>query len=261
MFTKPAPEKEKLGWFKKAFLANRDHEIGAQEYAVRITDEEGNLVFGKLSKKRFHEMHPKTTDDIKDVLTEDWPYLEFLCDSSPGKQLIVIEYNSVVIYKIAAVKSILENLVGASMYKHGYAVRFEPIVDDSTFWSILNEAENVFALSFLLNSPNMFGAEIKANEALKDLRGVFNNTRVKISLENEKGDLKVPPAAIDTYRDYADKGGGEWAITARPKGRSRKKKRYVSTERAVKVQMEKFESETLAHRLKAAYEQFLNKLK
>lgn len=261
LFTKPAPEKEKLQWFKKAFLANRDHEIGAQEFAVRITEEEGNLVFGKLSKKRFHEMHPKTSDDIKDVITEDWPYLEFLCDCTPREQVIIIEYNSAVIHRIAAVKGILENLVGAAMYKHGYMVRFEPIVDDTTFWGILQDAENVYSLTFQLNSPNLFGADIKANEALKDLRGVFNNTRMKITLENEKGDLKVPPNSVDTYREYADKGGGEWAITARSKGKSKKKKKYVSTERAFKVPMEKLDSESLSSRLKAVYEQFLGKLK
>lgn len=263
LFTTPVADIQKLSWFKQAFLANRDYQMGSQEYAVRIVepDEQDGIVFGKLSRKRLYETHPKTADDIKDVVSEDWPYLEFLCDCSVGKQLVVIEYNSTVIYKMSVVKTVLEGLVGGAMFQHGYSVHFEPIIDDESFWGLVDDAEAVYSLNFLLNSPNLFGAGSKANEALGHLRKTFNNTRVKITLENERGRLNVPKEQLETYREYADKGGGEWTITTCPKGKGRKKRKHSSSERALKVAAEKVDSQPLVTRLKTIYEQFLRKLK
>jgi hypothetical protein len=260
LFTKPAPDAKKLEWFRAAFLANRDYTLGSQEYAIRIAEQEDGLVFGKLSRKRSREAHPKTPDDIKDAMVEDWPYLEFACDCSPGRQLIVIEYNSTVIYMISAMKTVLENLVSGAMFQHGYSVRCEPIIDETTFWNLVENSDGVFALSFVLNSPNLFGAESKANEALGDLRRVFNNTRVKVGFENERGLLKVPRKTVESYREYADKGGGEWTITTRAKGKGRKRK-HSSTQRALKITAEKRGDENLVSRLKTVCETFLDKLK
>ncbi|MCX6354107.1 MAG: hypothetical protein NTZ78_04275 [Candidatus Aureabacteria bacterium] len=261
LFTQTVHDDQKLIWFKEEFLENRDHKLASQEYAVRITEKEDNVFWGKLSRKHYHAMHPKTTDDIKDIVTEDWPYLEFLCDCSPGKQLIVIEYNSTVIYKISAMRTILDSLVSRAMFHHGYSVRFEPIIDDTTFWSIVEGSDGIYSLTFLLNSPNLFGAESEADKALEHLRGIFNNTRVKVTFDNESGRLKVPRKDIETYREYADKGGGEWTITTRTKGKKRRKKKHSSTQRALKISAEKMNDQTLATRLKAVYMNFLSKLK
>lgn len=258
-------DKEKLAWFKEAFLLNHECKIRNQEYAIRIIppDEKQNrdLVFGKLSRKRIHAIHAKTVDDIKDVPTEDWPYLEFLCDCSVNKQLIVVEYNSAVIYTISSMKSILEELVSHALFQKGYSVRVEPIIEDTSFWNIIENAERVFSLSFILNSPNLFGAAMKANEALREVQGLYNNTCIKIGIENEKGLLKVPKDRIESYREYADQGGGEWTVITQSKERGKRKRKQSSAQRALKITTEKASNQSFYDRLKSIYDQFLRKLK
>lgn len=261
LFAKPVEDQQKLRWFSDAFLVNKDHQLGEKHFAVRISESRDGIVFGKLSKRKFHATHPKTDDDIKDVIAEDWPYLEFACDCSAGRQLLVIEDNSAVIYGNGTVRQVIEKLAGGAMFQHGYAVHFEPIVDKTTFWHLVDGAEGVFSLSFVLNSPNLFGAESSANEALKRISRVFNNTRTKITLENERGRLKVPKEEIETYREYADKGGGEWAVTVRNKGRKRAKRKHSSAQRALKIAVEKQEGQTFVDRLKSVYMNFLDRLK
>lgn len=259
LFTKPASERQRLTWFENAFLVNRIHRpFESKEYAIRITEEDGNFKCGKLSKKTLHHIHEITTDDIEDVMTEDWPYLEFMCDLSPGAQTLVIEYNSSVIYRVATLKFILEAIANGAMFQHGYAVKFDPILDDKTFWKIIDDSPGVFSVTFSLNSPNLFGAESSANEALASIRDMFNNTKTEVTLSNEKGLLKVPKEAVDKYREYVDKGGGEWTLRTRTK--SKRKRKYVSTERALKAGAEKKPNTTILSRLRAVYELFTRHL-
>jgi hypothetical protein len=256
LLKKAVGDSQKIKWFKEAFLENRDYRRGAQNYAIRVTKHEGDYFYGKLSKKHLREIHPITSDDIKSVIEEDWPYLEFLCDCAADKQVVVIEYNSMVIHRVSAVKNILEYLVGGGMFQHGYSIRFEPIIDETTFWNLVETSGEIYSLSFLLNSPNFLCANEEANNALKGIRKVFNNTRVRIDLENEQGKLKAPREVLETYRDYADKGGGEWTITTKTAKQGARKLKHVSSQRAIKIPAEKKDGQTMIERLKSVYERF-----
>jgi hypothetical protein len=82
----------------------------------------------------------------------------------------------------------------------------------------------------------MFGAGVKANEALKDLQKIFNNTELDLRIQNPQGKLQAPKEELDKYREYADKGGGKWQITARKKGK--KKRKYKSENSALRYKEE-----------------------
>lgn len=258
LFTKPASYEDKIRMFKNAMYKPHDYTLSTgTEFAIRFTHFEGNYAFGKLSKKQYYDLHEKGPDDIKETTVEDWPFLEFLCDVTGSHQLLVIQYNSRIIPKIVTISHVLTEIVNKQMFDHGYSVSFQPIVSETSFWEYLKGSEGIYMLSFDLQSPNLFGADNKANESLKKLQEVFNNTESRITLKNQGGELKVPMEVVDTYRDYADKGGGSWELVIRKKG---KKKKVKSSEKSVKITLEFQESDDRKHILSEALNRFLGLL-
>lgn len=258
LFTKSATDSKKLEWFNDSFLKSRDFETKrGTEFAIRVTKAEGTLHFGKISRKKIFERHQKTPSDIKDVREEDWPYLLFVCDVNPNVQLLVIEFKSGFCVNVGNLADVLAELANQRLFNQGYVATFEPIVSEHTFWKIVESSEGVYALNFHLISPNLFGATASATEGLRELQKHFNNNRVSVSLYNDKGKLKVPKDEIESYRDYADRGGGNWKITIQTKKHS--KRAYKSVDKAIKITIETEDGEN-TKALKEAMKQFLEKL-
>lgn len=257
LFSQPATTQQKIEWFKDALLVNQEPRLkDGSEFAIRILETDRDIVYGKVSKRKLHRLHSKTPEDIKDITVDDWPYLGFVCDLTVN-QSVVIQYDSAFIYKVNALKSVLEEIVNPKMFPNGYAVSFEPIVDRTTFWNILENAEGVYSITFNLKSPNLFGAESSANEALKNLQGIFNNNRLTVKLDNDAGKLNTPKKTIGSYQEYADKGGGDWNMTIKKKNR---KRTYKSTERAIKTVITT-DTKSILEILKDAYGEFVKILK
>ncbi|MBA7526896.1 hypothetical protein ES705_19067 [subsurface metagenome] len=237
---------------------NRDYDIKiGTEFAIRILQKHDTIHCGKISRKRIFEKHEKTPSDITDVKEENWPYLLFVCDTSSDRQLLIIEYKISFGYKITKLTEILAELSNQRLYNNGYAATFEPIVGKETFWNIIAGSDGVFALTFNLVSPNLFGASSNANDALKKMQELFNNNRAAVSLYNDKGKLKIPKERVESYREYADGGGGNWKITVQTK--KKRKRTYKSAERALKITVETEDGESIEI-LKAALLQFLDKI-
>jgi len=81
----------------------------------------------------------------------------------------------------------------------------------------------------------LFGANEAATESLKQLQEIYNNSEVEVKISNENAKLKTPENAIETYRSYADKGGGRWKIIVE---KNNKKKEYNSSSRVIKITIE-----------------------
>jgi hypothetical protein len=249
-------KEDRKRWFKETFLVNKDFSTKrGQEFAIRITEEEDNFVFGKLSRKHYSSIRDKTPYDIQERKEEDWPYVGFVCEIGASQQM-VMEYDSVLMKDIGGFTTILEDMVNPEMFVRGYAVSFEPIVDDASFWSLIDNSDGVYSLTFQLSSPNLFGGGSAANESLKEFQRIFNNNSVKVTLVNESGNLKVPKENIESYLEYADKGGGEWKIVTRKKN---KKRGYSSTNRAIKIPVEG-EGKGTVQTLREAFAEFLRRV-
>jgi hypothetical protein len=236
LFASESNYQSKLKWLTETFLTNLDLKTKReQEYAIRIIKKERNAIYGKISKKQLYHHHEKVPNDIMDVNIEDWPYVSFACDTREKVQILVLEYDSRIIQRIGIFAEILSELANINMFRYGHSVSFEPIVDEKTFWNIIESSDGVYSISFFLSSPNIFGSESAANEALAELRNTFHNNRVNVTLANDQGKLIVPREKVDTYREYADRGGGNWKVVIQ---RKNKKRKYLSTERAIKVTIE-----------------------
>ena len=138
-------------------------------------------------------------------------------------QIFACQHN----YDIATadnIKNVLEILTNAAISSFGYVVKLEYIVDKFKFWNIIEESNGIFQIAFKLNAPNLFGGSKVANQWLKELKDKHNMTTVGVDVRNENAALTYDEEELESYRDYADSGGGEWTLAVLQKGRRRKYK-------------------------------------
>lgn len=154
---------------------------------------------------------------------ENWEKIFFVIDQET--QIFACEHDS----QIATsdnIKNVLELLSNAPLSNYGYVVKLEFIVDKYKFWNIIEDSSGIFQIAFKLNAPNLFGGSKKANSWLKELKIKHNMTSVGVDVRNENAALTYDQDELESYRDYADSGGGEWTLTVLQK---KKKKRYKSS--------------------------------
>ncbi|NLE04698.1 MAG: hypothetical protein GX638_07855, partial [Crenarchaeota archaeon] len=84
-----------------------------------------------------------------------------------------------------------------------------------------NECTGIYQIAFELNAPNLFGGSKKANEWLADLKQKHNMTKVAVDFRNENAELNYHAEELESYRDYADSGGGNWTLGIIKDGRKR----------------------------------------
>lgn len=197
-------------FFMATALNNRLIQIGGSTYAIRIMRKNGNLFYGKLSKLSYVENYDLTPLDVVENQIENWPYVEFLCDPL-GNQVFIVRLKFGVIDDASRAKNVLGKIFSEILKGTGYAVSFEPLIRPAAFWSIIGECERIYSIKLHLLSPNLFGANSKANEMLKELVRDVNNTDTEIKVLNKKGDLKVKEENFGSYITYAEQGGGTWS--------------------------------------------------
>jgi len=152
-------------------------------------------------------------------------------------------------------KKHLKEIANYKMFSHGYSVAFELLVKEKAFWKIIDSAEGVYGIHFSLHSPNLFGADEEADNALKELQKIFNNNRAEFDLSNDQAKLKVPKERIKSFQEYADKGGGYWKISVQKNNRRRT---HRSSEQALTVTVEAEERANIETLKQVLYE-FLKK--
>lgn len=262
LFAKPASQAEKLGWLRKSFLKSINHKSPkGGNFALRVKPERDFVFSGKLARRQVFSIHERTPDDVSDREVENWPYVVFRADLSPERQVFVVEENSAVFRSIDVLTRVLTEMATDAVFVHGYAASFEPIVQEQSFWQLVEkESQGVFAVTFRLRSPNLFGGALKANETLKQLQAAFNNTEADISLRNDKGQLRLPRERVESFREYADKGGGSWELTYAPKGKSKRRRKTKSSTRALRIAIDVEGDQTAQDAVKAALIRFIEHL-
>lgn len=204
--------------FIEAVLDNYQDVAAGHEYAVRITLKEPGLFFGKLSKRRVTETHSLTPIDVVEQDIDDWPFVEFLCDPLHN-QVVILRLKSDIVPDAANAKRVLTELFAKRLEKTGYGVSVEPLSIRRAFWNVIGASDKLYSVFLALHSPNLFGANSKANEALKEIQNVCNNDELLVKVENKKGQLLVKEENFGTYVDYAEQGGGVWRAKVERDGR------------------------------------------
>ena len=155
---------------------------------------------------------------------ENWEKLFFVIDQE--NQIFASQFNT----NIATtdnVKNVLKQLIDKGLSNFGYSIKLEFIADKFKFWSIIENSQGIFQIAFQLNAPNLFGGSKKANEWLKELKDKHNMTTVGVDVRNENAALTYDNEELESYRDYADSGGGNWTLRVL---QNLKSKRYKSSQ-------------------------------
>lgn len=211
-------------FFTIPFLRQEEVKYYGKIYTSRIIKRDINprYILGYLLKsKDTHLIHlEKDLFDESEIL--NWEKLFFIIDRE--KQLFVCEQNSSVASP-ANVKNVLMHLT-KKVDLDGYEIKFDFLIDEFAFWNIINESKGIYQIAFDLTAPNLFGGTKKANEWLKNLKDKHNMSSISIDIRNENSELNYDEEELESYRDYADSGGGNWTLGILQS--NHRKKRYSS---------------------------------
>ncbi len=221
LFTFPLTNKMETKYYNRNYTArflnkNLDDNV-LIGYLLKSTDT--HVI--QLDKELFNE------EDI-----QNWEKLFFIIDTD--RQIIAFEHSTQVATP-ENVKNVLYQLTKQTAYSSGYEIKLDFLVDKFAFWDIINESNGLYQIAFELNAPNLFGGTKSANSWLRLLREKHNMTKVGVDFRNENADLHYDSEELESYRDYADSGGGNWTLGVLQNGR---KKKYKSVNHLRKKELE-----------------------
>jgi len=203
-------------------------------YTARFLNQnlEDKFLIGYLLKSMDTHLIQLDKELFNEEYIQNWEKLFFIIDRE--KQIIAFEHSS----QIATpenIKNVLYQITKQTANSNGYEVKIDFLVDKFAFWDIINESNGLYQIAFDLNAPNLFGGSKTATNWLTLLKEKHNMTKVGVDFRNENADLHYDNDELESYRDYADSGGGNWTLGVLQNGR---KKRYKSINHLRKKEIE-----------------------
>lgn len=221
LFTFPIITSKETSYYNKTYTTRLLNSNPDDRFLIGYLLKSNDVHLIKLDEKLFNE------EDIK-----NWEKLFFIIDTK--KQVIVIEHQTQVANEDNT-RNVLYQLTDEIASSNGYEVKLDFLVDRFAFWDLIKDCTGIFQIAFELNAPNLFGGSKKANEWLADLKQKHNMTKVAVDFRNENAELNYQAEELESYRDYADSGGGNWTLGIVKDGR---KKRFKSEEHLRKEEIE-----------------------
>lgn len=220
--------------FTKPILGKKETTYYNRIYTARILNDKSsdNLILGYLLKSVDTHLIELDKELFSEEDIQNWEKLFFAIDKK--KQIIVFEHNSTIATP-DNVKNVLLKLTGNYASSFGYDIKLDFLVDKFAFWEIIEGSNGLYQIGFDLNAPNLFGGSKKANEWLKTLKEKHNMSEVSVDFKNESADLTYDKDELESYRDYADSGGGNWTLGVMENNR---KKQYKSSNHLRRKEME-----------------------
>ena len=221
-------------FFTYPIITSKEVEYYNRTYTTRLlnSNPDDRFLIGYLLKSS--DIHLIELDDelFNEEDIKNWEKLFFIIDTE--KQIIAIEHQT----QIATednVKNVLYQLTDDISSSNGYEVKLDYLVDKYAFWDLIRNSAGIYQIAFELNAPNLFGGSKKANEWLTDLKQKHNMTKVSVDFRNDNANLNYQADELESYRDYADSGGGNWTLGIMKDGQ---KKRFKSEEHLRKEDVE-----------------------
>ncbi|MGC6423011.1 MAG: hypothetical protein ACON47_03740 [Flavobacteriaceae bacterium] len=220
--------------FTVPILEKQETQYYGRKYTARIlnSDQNDNIILGYLLKSTDTHLIELDQELFNEEDIQNWGKLFFIIDRT--KQIIVFEHNSTVASP-DNVKNVLLRLTSNYANFFGYDIILDFLVDKFAFWEIIKTSSGLYQIGFDLNAPNLFGGSKKANEWLATLKEKHNMTKVSVDFRNGNADLTFDEHELESYRNYADSGGGKWTLGVIEEGR---KKKYQSANHLRRKEMD-----------------------
>lgn len=194
----------------------------------KITDTVLLFVFG--SEK--HETKYRESDTgIESIIETNLPYVYMIFDIE--RQLLLLEMKTSVFRNLAQAQNKLQKWFGQAFFQYGFEIVFEEIIEENTFWQYVESEGFIYDVTITLNSPNLFAGFVEIDEALRNIREIYNNTQTTLNVSNRNAPLtgiQKENKELSAAVKYASAGGGEWVL----RKRTRKGKRTYRSRNSVK---------------------------
>lgn len=221
LFTFPIITSKETEYYNKTYTTRLLNSNPDDRYLIGYLLKSIDVHLIKLDEKLFNE------EDIK-----NWEKLFFIIDTE--KQVMVIEHQTQIANEDNT-KNVLYQLTDEIASSNGYEVKLDFLVDKFAFWDLIKDCTGIYQIAFELNAPNLFGGSKKANEWLSDLKQKHNMTKVAVDFRNDNAELNYQAEELESYRDYADSGGGNWTLGIVKDGR---RKRFKSEQHLRKEEID-----------------------
>lgn len=182
-------------------------------YVEPMADEfpKGRFLVGKTAKHKITKVGDKIPGDIVPHDADDWVPVITIVDIVDQYVFVQHDWRFGTEEQIA--NAIHAGLKDAVLDEFNYSIFIEPKTIKGEFWNVVRSHRKVYKVELELISPNILETNVKARDALKAMKELFDQDEVKITLSNEYGDLKIPTAPLEDYVDYIEEGEGKWSVT------------------------------------------------
>ena len=169
---------------------------------------ENRFYIGKIAKCKRQQTGEKIPGDIIEYRHDHWVPINIIIDIET--QHIFVRKSSVYGTPEHIVRTLQIAFTQPILSTYNHRIFIEGKSETSAFWKIVNSKDKIYKMEFKLISPNILDTNKKARDALEQLKNVFGQDEIDITLKNESGDLKVPKPLVENYLDYIAEGEGSW---------------------------------------------------
>lgn len=169
------------------------------------------FLVGKTAKFHVAQMGEKIPGDIISHDADDWIPIITIIDLVGQYIFVQRDWRFGTEEQIA--NAIQAGLREPVLDEYNHLLFIEPKTIKGEFWNVVKNHRKIYKVELDLISPNILETNVKARDALKAMKELFEQDEVKITLTNEYGDLKIPKAPIADYVDYIEEGEGKWSVT------------------------------------------------
>lgn len=195
--------------------------------------QENRYLAGKVAKLRKAQVHEKVPGDIIKHEADDWVPLVAIFDLYEQYVFVQRDWKFGTETQIAS--AIQTGLREPVLAKYNHRVFVEPKTRTEDFWSVVETHKRIYKLEIRLISPNILRTNERARDALEELKKIYGQEEISLTLENESGNLLVPRVPVADYIDYAAEGEGKWTLVT--EGIQGGKKKHTSDEAAITLDL------------------------
>jgi hypothetical protein len=201
---------------------------GNKRYLIYGFQKKNDFVILKYARESNEKIYIEGESDIEIKGIKEAKYVFLIIDVK--HQVILIERNTSVFNSVRSAINILSDYFRERMREFDYVVNIYPLVSKKSFWNYIDEADEVFELSLLLNAPNMpFLGDADTRSVLQKIKDTINNEEFEIGLRNKEGTLTVVQETLGSWINYIREVGGKYMIKFKKNGVEQRKTSYDDT--------------------------------
>ena len=167
----------------------RRNKIHVHKHLMRPTD---HIIVFRLANKR---VMTRTTEDLKKVEMDDYPYCHVIIDNRPGIQRMALEIKKKAFQDVKTMANIISETLNKYLNPYSLGIELFHLQDSRTFWTYVNDNINYYQgfyrVHFSLPYLNLERLQKTYNRLLTESRKMFDAKLDWDFTANEGGKLNL----------------------------------------------------------------------